>query len=69
MNRSGNLTTYRAAIPWKSLGMSPAAGNVFGFALGIHDRDGNQSGYYLAFGRGVVGHKNPSLGKKLILEE
>lgn len=69
MNRSGNLTTYRAAIPWKSLGMSPAAGDVFGFALGIHDRDGNQSGYYLAFGRGVVGHKNPSLGKKLILKE
>ena len=49
--------------------MSPAAGDVFGFALGIHDRDGNQSGYYLAFGRGVVGHKNPSLGKKLILKE
>lgn len=69
ITRSGNLTTYRAAIPWKSIGMHPKAGDLFGFALGVHDRDGNQSGYYLAFGRGVVSRKNPSLAKKMILQE
>ncbi len=66
----GKKVIYRLAIPWKELApLTPEKGQVFGFSMAIHDRDGNVRNYYMAFGQGIANGKSPAQYKKVYLED
>lgn len=67
--RKGNTTEYRAAIPWRLMGLERAP-KTFGVAFAIRDNDDNaRSRYWLAFGNGIADGKRPARFKQAILTE
>ncbi len=67
--RIGDVTEYRAAIPWSALGLTSAPKAV-GFAFAVCDNDDNdRARYWLAFGNGIVEGKRPERFRRLILVE
>ena len=65
--RSGDITEYRAAIPWRMMGLD-AAPKTFGIAFAILDNDNNdRARYYLAFGNGIADGKRPARFKRAVL--
>ena len=69
VTRNGNITEYRAAIPWSRLGL-PHAPETLGFAFTVADNDDNaRARYYLAFGGGIADGKRPAKFKRLLLGE
>lgn len=66
--RSGDLTCYRIAIPWKVLNMEPAAGTVFGLNFIANDHDGHGRNYWMGLTPGIGEAKNPYAYRKFILQ-
>ena len=67
VSRKGGRTEYRAAIPWRIMGLGGVP-NAMGCAFAIGDNDDNgRARYWLAFGNGVAGGKRPALFKRLVL--
>ena len=56
--RSGYLTCYRMAIPWRVLNMKPAAGTVFGLNFIANDHDGHGRNYWMGLTPGIGEAKN-----------
>ena len=57
------------AIPWAEMGIRPETGRIFGFNLGVFDREsavGNTS-YNMALSAGTTNGKDPSCYRKFIL--
>lgn len=65
--RKGDTTEYRAAIPWKLMGLERAP-KSFGFAFAVCDNDDNaRARYWLAFGNGIADGKRPARFKRALL--
>ena len=67
--RSGDLTCYRMAIPWRVLNMKPAAGTVFGLNFIANDHDGHGRNYWMGLTPGIGEAKNPYVYRKFILRQ
>lgn len=67
--RKGDTTEYRAAIPWKLMGLERAP-KSFGFAFAVCDNDDNaRARYWLAFGNGIADGKRPARFKHAVLSD
>lgn len=66
--RSGGLTCYRIAIPWKVLNMEPENGTVFGLNFIANDHDGHGRNYWMGLTPGIGEAKNPYAYRKFILQ-
>ena len=67
--RKGDTTEYRAAIPWKLMGLE-CAPKSFGFAFAVCDNDDNgRARYWLAFGNGIADGKRPARFKHADLSD
>ena len=66
--RSGDLTCYRIAIPWKVLNMEPENGTVFGLNFIANDHDGHGRNYWMGLTPGIGEAKNPYAYRKFILQ-
>lgn len=65
--RSGDVTRYRIAIPWKTLGIKPVQGTVFALNFTANDNDGGGGRFYMGLTPGIVEGKNPYAYRKFIL--
>ncbi|MBR4519708.1 MAG: hypothetical protein IKO65_11980 [Victivallales bacterium] len=60
--REGNLTRYRAAIPWNKLALPPPKpGMLISFAFTVNDNDSDHLRGWLEWASGVCGGKDSSL--------
>lgn len=67
--RQDGMTEYRAAIPWRLMGLEKRP-SAFGFAFAVLDNDDNaRSRYWLAFGNGIADGKRPARFKRAVLED
>ena len=65
--RKDDVTEYRAAIPWRLLGLEGAP-KAFGCAFAVCDNDDNdRARYWLAFGNGIADGKRPARFKRVVL--
>ena len=65
--RKGDITEYRAAIPWRLMGLEGAP-KAFGCAFAVCDNDDNdRARYWLAFGNGIADGKRPACFKRAVL--
>ena len=57
------------AIPWEEMGIKPDKGRIFGFNLGVFDRESEVGGtsYNMALSAGTTNGKDPSCYRKFIL--
>ncbi|MBQ6599805.1 MAG: hypothetical protein IJH79_19840, partial [Lentisphaeria bacterium] len=57
------------AIPWEEMGIKPEKGRIFGFNLGVFDRESatGVTSYSMALSAGTTNGKDPSCYRKFIL--
>lgn len=69
-DESRKLTIYTFSLPWKELGVIPAAGQMIGISTVVFDDDrGKGMEYYGRTGGGITVVKRPDMYDKFILEE
>ncbi|MBI4978513.1 MAG: hypothetical protein HZC28_13625 [Spirochaetes bacterium] len=70
VNRDGNKTVYKIALPWKVL--SPLEGKpnrTFGMNFTVNDSDGAGRKYWMGLTPGIAEGKTPALFRKFVLIE
>ncbi len=67
VRRGGTKTRYELAIPWKQLGITPAAGKVIGFNFVAPDEDFKTTDYWMGLTPGICNGKKPAQFRKFIL--
>lgn len=65
--RKGDVTHYRIAIPWETLGITPVKDTVFALNFTANDNDGGGGRFYMGLTPGIVEGKNPYAYRKFIL--
>jgi hypothetical protein len=67
--RTGGVTEYRAAVPWRVMGLDRAP-KACGFAFAVCDNDDNERArYWLAFGNGIADGKRPARFKHAVFTD
>ena len=67
IDREGNVTRYRIAIPWKALGLNGVPGTLFGFNFVVNDSDGHGRRFWMGLTPGIADGKNPYAYRKIFL--
>ncbi len=68
VTRTGNITGYRVALPWKTLGkLEPVNGRIFGFNFIVNNNDGNGRNYWLGLTNGIGEVKYPFIYRKFMI--
>lgn len=68
IEREGDITRYRIAIPWTALKLEPHKGMIFAMNITANDNDGHGQRFWMGLTPGIVEGKNPYLFKKFALE-
>lgn len=67
--RKGAVTEYRAAIPWRVMGLEKAP-DACGLAFAVLDNDDHdRARYWLAFGNGIADGKRPARFKRAVFRD
>ena len=69
VTRTGTCTRYRLAIPWRSLGIQPKPGTVFGLNFIVPDNDGSGRNFWIGMAPGIAEAKLPALYNKFVLQK
>ena len=70
-NKDKDTMILEIAIPWEEIGIKPEKGRIFGFNLGVFDRESAVGGtsYNMALSAGTTNGKDPSCYRKFIIAE
>lgn len=68
VERQGEETVYRVALPWKLIGLQPAAGKVLGLSFIVNQNNGQGRGYWMGLTPGIGEAKRPVAYRDLYLE-
>ncbi|MPN62652.1 hypothetical protein SDC9_210404 [bioreactor metagenome] len=69
-DEAGKVTSYNVTLPWKSLGIQPEKGRIFGFNVIVLDSDLEKqvAPYWMQLTPGIAGGQHPELFAGFLLE-
>ena len=67
IERQGEDTVYRVALPWDLIGVKPLAGNVLGLSFIVNQNNGQGRGYWMGLTPGIGEAKRPVAYRDLYL--